>query len=250
MSVVEKTDDVAIPTTAPPLQTKKRVIIALPGDKFSSAFLMSMLSTVNVLIDINKYELIISPGVSNCSMFARMQTLGLNVLRGENQKVFNGDTFDYWITIDSDQIFSPVQIIDLIDSLDTYPVVAGCYRMADLVHYHVVKELDNEFFKKNGSYELMSVEQLETWKTENVGENFINVSYTGLGFFGMRKEVLDAMKYPYFNGTLSSIVVDSDLVLHEIDNDETTFCKNIKSAGYDIMLKATLRVGHESTIVL
>jgi len=252
MSVVEKTDDVVAPPVAPPVANieKKRVILALPGDNFSSAFLMSLLATMNALLDSNKYQLIISPGISSYVTFARMQTLGLNVLRGSEQKVFNGEAFDYWITIDSDQVFSPVQIIDLLDSLETHPVVAGCYRMSNLTHYPVVEEWDTEFFKKNGSFEFMGVEKLEAWKKENEGENFLKVSYAGMGFFGMRKEVLDAMKYPYFDSEATTIEGENGVVLNDIMSEDVAFCKNIQKAGYDIMLKATLRVGHEKKIVL
>jgi hypothetical protein len=258
MSVVEKPDGDTTPP-APPTSPapapatnveKKRVILALPGDNFSSAFLMSLLATMNTLLDSNKYQLIISPGISSYVTFARMQTLGLNVLRGSEQKVFDGEAFDYWITIDSDQVFSPVQIIDLLDSLETHPVVAGCYRMSNLTHYPVVEEWDTEFFKKNGSFEFMGVEKLEAWKKENEGENFLKVSYAGMGFFGMRKEVLDSMKYPYFDSEKTTIEGDKDVVLHDIMSEDVAFCKNIQKAGYDIMLKATLRVGHEKRIVL
>jgi hypothetical protein len=252
MSVVEKTDDIVAPPVAPPVANveKKRVILALPGDNFSSAFLMSLLATMNALLDSNKYQLIISPGISSYVTFARMQTLGLNVLRGSEQKVFDGEAFDYWITIDSDQVFAPVQIIDLLDSLETHPVVAGCYRMSNLTHYPVVEEWDTDFFKKNGSFEFMGVEKLETWKKENEGENFLKVSYSGMGFFGMRKEVLDAMKYPYFDSEKTTIEGDKGVVLNDIMSEDVAFCKNIKKAGYDIMLKATLRVGHEKRVVL
>ena len=41
-----------------------------------------------------------------------MQTLGLDVLRGVQQKPFNNLDFDVWVTIDSDVIFSPQQLID------------------------------------------------------------------------------------------------------------------------------------------
>lgn len=257
MQVTERPDDSAPP--APPSSpaslvetpiVKKCIVIALPGDNFSSAFLMSLLSTMNALMDVNKYKLIISPGVSNYVPFARMQTLGLGVLRGAEQKPFDGQEYDYWITIDSDQVFSPVQIIDLIDSLETHPVVAGCYRMSNLTHYPVVENWDTEYFKKNGTYEFMGVDKLEAWKKDNEGENFLKVAYSGMGFFGVRKEVLDAMKYPYFDSEKTTIEGNDGVVLHDIMSEDVAFCKNIQKAGFDIMLKATLRVGHEKSIVL
>jgi len=252
MSVVEKSNNI---TTNPPMESvvgtdRRRIILALPGDNFSSAFMMSLLASMNILLDNSKFQLIISPGVSSYVPFARMQTLGLNVLRGVDQKVFNGEEFDYWITIDSDQIFSPAHLVDLIESLETHPVVAGCYRMSNLTHYPVVENWDTEYFKKNGSFEFMSVDKLDNWKKENEGENFMKVSYTGMGFFGIRKEVLDAMKYPYFDSDKTTFEGEKGVILQDIMSEDVAFCRNIQKAGYDIMLKTTLRVGHEKRIIL
>ena len=86
MSVIEKSNNI---TTNPPMESvagtdRRRIILALPGDNFSSAFMMSLLASMNILLDNSKFQLIISPGVSSYVPFARMQTLGLNVLRGED----------------------------------------------------------------------------------------------------------------------------------------------------------------------
>ncbi len=80
---------------------KKRVVIGLPGDNFTSKFLISWTSALNVLWETQKYDLVVSPGVSSYVTFARMQTLGLDVLRGIQQKPFNNLDFDVWVTIDS-----------------------------------------------------------------------------------------------------------------------------------------------------
>ena len=114
---------------------KKRVVIGLPGDNFTSKFLISWTSALNVLWETQKYDLIVSPGVSSYVTFARMQTLGLDVLRGIQQKPFNNLDFDVWVTIDSDIIFTPQQLIDLIESTEIHPVVSGMYRMSDLTHF-------------------------------------------------------------------------------------------------------------------
>jgi hypothetical protein len=60
--------------------------------------------------------------------FARMKTLGLDVLRGSEQKPFDGNVnYDVWVTIDSDMFFIPEQIIELIEDTDKHPVVSGVY---------------------------------------------------------------------------------------------------------------------------
>jgi hypothetical protein len=43
-----------------------------------------------------------------------MKTLGLDVLRGADQKPFGGQVdYDIWLTIDSDIVFTPEQLIEL-----------------------------------------------------------------------------------------------------------------------------------------
>ena len=251
MEVSEKSNEITNNNVEGGVQTaRKRVILAMPGNSFTSNFVISMLATTNALLDSNKYQLIISPGVSSYVPFARMQTLGLNVLRGEGQKPFKDEEYDYWITIDSDQVFSPTHVIDLLDSLETHPVVAGCYRMSNLTHYPVVENWDVEYFKKNGSFEFMKVADVEEWKKANEGVRFKKVSYAGMGFFGMRKEVLNAMKYPYFDSEPTIIDGDDGVKLCDIMSEDVAFCKNIQKAGYDVMLNVDLRVGHEKSLVL
>lgn len=82
-------NDVQIVQTQKAPEPKKKVVIGIPGDNFSSKFLVSWTSALNVLWETQKYDLIISPGVSSYVTFARMQTLGLDVLRGIQQKPFN-----------------------------------------------------------------------------------------------------------------------------------------------------------------
>jgi len=53
-----------------------------------------------------------------------MQTFGYNTLNGKDQKPFQGQDYDVFVTLDSDIIFSPEQLIELIEtwSLDTLDI--------------------------------------------------------------------------------------------------------------------------------
>ena len=78
-----------------------------------------------------------------------MKTLGLDTLRGVNQKPFNGEVdYDVWVTIDSDVIFIPEQLEQLIEDTDKHPIVSGIYRMLDMKHYAAVKTWNADYFKK------------------------------------------------------------------------------------------------------
>ena len=238
---------------------KRRVVIGIPGSSFSNQFLMSWTQTMYTLWESSKYDVVLAPGVSSFVSFARMKTLGLDVLRGKDQKPFNGMDYDVFITIDSDIIWSPDQLIELIDSTDTHPVVAGMYMMADCKHLAVVKDWDTAFFKQNGTFEFLTLEALETLKTATDAK-FVPVSYVGMGFMAIRKEVLDSLKYPYFHADLQQINPDPPApdapdapaapTIVEMCSEDVSLCKNIQAAGYTVYLHTGLRVGHLKQLVI
>ena len=234
----------------PPVTEKKRIILSVPGDKFSSNFLISWTRTLYALWDSSKYEVIIAPGVSSFVPFARMKTLGLDVLRGKDQKAFGGNV-DYfaWITIDSDIVFTPDTIFELLAALEVNPVVAGYYCMADGKSFAVVKDWDTEYFAKNATFKFLEKEDIDKWQTDTQ-QLFMPVSYSGMGFFGARREVLESLKYPFFDAPLQYITREDGTQLVDLCSEDVAFCKNIQAAGYTINLHTNLRVGHEKPVIL
>ena len=222
------------------------------------------------LLNAGRYEVIVSPGKSSFVSFARMQTLGLDVLRGKNQKPFNGSEYDVFVSIDSDIVFSPVQLIELIESTEIHPVVSGYYMMANNKHYAVVREWNKSHFAEHGTFLFLEpkdtegdlkafaaeleerkrcVEAKEELKPLS-SPKFTKVSYAGMGFFACKKEVLDELSYPYFNRELQRIRGKDGVELVDMCSEDVAFCKNIEDAGFDIMLNTRLRVGHEKSVIL
>jgi hypothetical protein len=222
------------------------------------------------LLNSGRYEVIVSPGKSSFVSFARMQTLGLDVLRGKSQKPFNGADYDVFVSIDSDVVFSPVQLMELIECTAVHPVVSGYYMMANNKHFAVVRDWNKSHFAEHGTFAFLepkdveedikafsaelearrkAVEAKEELKPIS-NPNFIKVSYAGLGFFACRKEVLDALSYPFFNRELQRIRGKDGVELVDMCSEDVAFCKNIEDAGFDIMLNTRLRVGHEKSVVL
>ena len=227
----------------------KKIVFALPGDNFSSKFLISWTATISKVLEMQKYDIIISPATGSFVSFVRMKTLGLDTLRGDKQTPFNGQDFDVWITIDSDIVFTPEQVIELIDSTEHHPVVSGMYRMADLINFAFVKDWDTNYFKEHGSFQFITPEEIESWKKET-GFKYYPVTYCGMGFMAVKKEVFDKMKYPYFNSDLSVIVADDGKTLTEICSEDVSFSKNITNAGFEIMINTDIRVGHLKQLIV
>jgi hypothetical protein len=244
-----KGDNNNVQTIAEPAEVKKKIVFGLPGDNFSSKFLLSWTATINALWESKKYDIVVSTGVSSFVTFARMQTLGLDVMRGIGQKPFDNMDFDVWLTIDSDIIFTPQQIIDLIESTEQHPVVSGMYRMSNLTSYTIVKDWDTEYFAKNGTFKFLTPEEVTKWKTET-NLKYLPVHYTGLGFFAITKDVLRKMTYPYFNSEIQEIITDDGKILRDICSEDVSFCKNILKLGIPIVINTDIRVGHNKLIVI
>jgi hypothetical protein len=222
----------------------KTVVVALPGREYSGTFLTNWSETLMLMVQ-KGYKITMINEYSSFVSFSRMKTLGLNVLRGATQVPFGGQLdYDVWLTIDSDIVFTPHQVIELIEDVDKHPVVSGLYRMTDLKHYAAVKEWDMEYFKKHGSFEFLNVDTLDTT------EKYMKVAYNGMGFFACRKGVIENLKYPYFSYPLIEMETEDGKLLRDMCSEDVAFCKNLKDVGYSVIVNTSLRVGHEKTLVI
>lgn len=228
---------------------KKKVILAIPGDNFSSKFVLSLVNTALALWTSEKYDFMIAQGTGSMVHFVRMQTLGLDTRRGINQKPFNGDDYDIWLTIDSDIIFGVEQIFELLESTEKYPVVSGLYKMADMHHFAAVEHWDTNYYSLNATYQFLTKDILDKWKSRSKSK-FMKVNYVGMGFMAVRKEVLDKMRYPYFDGELKDSISDTGIIMRDMSSEDVCFCHNIANAGYSIFINTDLRVGHLKPFVI
>ena len=222
----------------------KKVVVALPGREYSGSFLKNW---SQALMELTRrgYQVTMINEYSSFVSFSRMKTLGLDVLRGASQVPFGGQIdYDVWLTIDSDIVFTPHQVIELIEDVDKHPVVSGLYRMTDLKHYAAVKEWDMEYFKKHGTFQFLKVDELDT------SEKYMKVAYNGMGFFACRKGVIENLKYPYFSYPLIEIETEDGKLLRDMCSEDVAFCKNLKDAGYHVIVNTSLRVGHEKMLVI
>jgi hypothetical protein len=226
-----------------PIQ-KKRVVIGFPGNHFSDRFLVSWTATIVELLKGGEYDVLLSPGYSSFVTFARMKTLGLDVMRGVDQKPFNDLPYDIFMSIDSDMVFGPGEVLALLKATEEYPVVSGLYMMADNKHFATVKDWDTEYFLKNGSFQFMTQEMLAKSGPR------ISVSYVGMGFFACRAEVLNSLQYPYFYHPLIEIKGEDGKIYRDQVSEDVALCRNIQTAGFDITLCTNIRVGHEKSVVL
>lgn len=232
------------------MDRKQRVIIALPGNHFSNNFVMSWTRTLDALWK-NNYEVVVLSRYSSFVTFSRMQTLGLDVRRGPNQKPFDSKIeYDVWLTIDSDIVFNPEDVIEIIKNTEVHPVVSGLYLMSDMKHFACVREWDEEYFKANGSFKFVSPEEIEAFKKTSEAP-FMKVSYNGMGLFACKSGVIETLKYPYFDRPTQEIKDENGVVImRDICSEDVGFCKNLVDAGHSVYVNCNVRVGHEKAIII
>jgi len=224
--------------------SKKNIILALPGTECSTTFLMQWSETI---LELTKqgYYIGVTTGRSLREQESRIQSMGTNVLSGKDQKPFGDKTeYDVFVSIDYESIFTPKQVIELIEDTDKYPFISGVYRMGDMSRLSYINKLDDEFFLKNGAYEFAHVDSV----SPNV--KHIPVKCTELGFYACTREVLEKLEYPYFNHSPIEVQSEDGKTIVYMPSDSEAFCRNIESAGYVIHVNTDLRVGCEKKIVI
>jgi hypothetical protein len=180
----------------------------------------------------------ISQQYSSVVHFARAKCLGGNVLKGPEQKPFQGEVdYDVMMWIDSDVMFKPDDFFSLLES--PHDITAGMYMMEDLQHFATVKEWNEDFFTKLGSFKFMRPEDI-------VGApQYVPVAYTGMGWMMIRKGVVETLKYPWFWSDLEKV---GDLV--EMSSEDVAFCRALTKAGHQVWVDTKVRVGHQKLMII
>lgn len=214
------------------------VVFCIPGTTFSNRFLVSW---SNLITSLPRYNIkpLLANGESSNVYHARAKCLGGDVLRGVDQKPFNGQIdYDYIMWIDSDQVFTPDQFFKLLS--DKKEVVCGAYVMADGTHLAIVEKCDDDFFAKNGTYQFMTVSDIGERK------DLFEVDYSGMGFMLMRRGVMESLLYPWFRAT--DHVISKGI--EDFSSEDAALCFRLRDNGYKIFIDPSVRVGHEKRIVL
>lgn len=214
-----------------------KIIFCLPGSHFTGSFLDSWSNLLIYCIS-KKIQFAIQRKESSVVNYARTKCLAANVLRGRNQKPFDGKLdYTHLMWIDSDIVFKPEQFQKLLN-LDK-DIVAGVYSMQDGIHYAAVEEWDEEYFLQNGTFKFLKKDGI------NGRLDLLNVAYSGMGFMLIKKGVFESIDYPWFEPIHQEIK-------HIVDftSEDVAFCLKAGSKGFKIFIDPTIIVGHEKNIIL
>jgi len=214
-----------------------RVVFCLPGREYSREFLLAW-SDLLMQATSKGHQCMISQQYSSVVHFARAKCLGGDVLKGPEQKPFQGQVeYDVMMWIDSDVIFRPDDFFRLLES--PHDVTAGLYMMEDMTHLAAVKDWNEDFFKKDGAFKFLRPEDIQG------APEYIPVAYAGMGWMMIRKGVVEDIKYPWFWSPLETI---GDLV--DMNSEDVSFCKALTAAGHQVHIDTKLRVGHQKKVLL
>ena len=214
-----------------------KVVFCMPGRSYSREFLLAW-SDLLMQASNRGHQIMISQQYSSVVHFARAKCLGANVLKGSDQKPFQGEVdYDVMMWIDSDIVFKPDDFFALLES--PHDVTAGLYMMENLQEFATVKEWDEDYFTKFGTFKFLRPDDI-------VGApQYVPVAYTGMGWMMIRKGVAEDLKYPWFWSDLQKI---GDLT--EMNSEDVAFCRALKDAGHQIYIDTKVRVGHQKLMLI
>jgi hypothetical protein len=214
-----------------------KVVFCMPGRTYSREFLLAW-SDLLMQASSRGHQIMISQQYSSVVHFARAKCLGGDVLKGPDQKPFQGGVeYDVMMWIDSDIVFKPEDFFTLLES--PHDVTAGMYMMEDLQHFATVKEWNEDFFLKTGTFKFMRPEDV-------VGApQYVPVAYTGMGWMMIRKGVVESIKYPWFYSDLQTIGGLTDM-----SSEDVAFCRALHTAGHTIHVDTRVRVGHQKLVLI
>ena len=167
--------------------------------------------------------------------YVRSKCLAADTRKGKNQPPFHGNlNYDYIMWIDSDIIFSTDDFEKLLShQLD---IVAGMYLMEGGQEYAIVKDWDEEEFKREGRFKFLTPAD-----TFGKSEPF-EVVYSGFGFMLIKRGVFETVEYPWFAPKFFEIGPCWDFC-----SEDVGFCLKAREAGFKIVIDPTITVRHEKT---
>ena len=221
-----------------------KVVFCMPGRQYSREFLLAW-SDLLMQASSRGHQIMISQQYSSVVHFARAKCMGGDVLKGPDQKPFQGAVdYDVMMWIDSDIVFKPDDFFALLES--PHDVTAGMYMMEDLQHFATVKEWDEDFFAKNGTFKFMKPEDIvRVGEADSPPSSYLPVAYTGMGWMMIRKGVVETIKYPWFYSDLQTV---GSLV--DMNSEDVSFCRALQAAGHTIHVDTKVRVGHQKLMLI
>ena len=266
----------------------KTIVFCLPGRGVSYQFLKSFVGLCFDLVQ-SGAAIQISQDYSSMVNFARCKCLGANVLRGPDQKPWDGNLkYDYQLWIASDIMFDTEKFYRLIDNAipkeaRTYEDVIQPVLEADgtekkdeegkvvtqVVGKNIIVDPEKEreivagwyctedgrttsiaHWLEEGDFRKNGgVMNHETLETMGKRKKPFTCDYTGFGWVLIKNGVFENEQMKYPWFAPKMQVFESGEV-QDMCGEDVSFCLDAIEAGFEIWCDPLIRVGHEKTRVI
>lgn len=216
-----------------------KVIFCIPGANFSRKWVECWTQLLIYCMNSGIQFTVSLVEFSNIYM-TRAKCLGADVMRGINQKPFDGKVdYDYLFWIDSDQVFTPAHFQRLINHGEN---IVSAIIAVDGGHALACGKWDEDFFKINGYMPHLTPETINSEPKNAKG--LIELDYCGFGFLAVKYGVFESIEYPWFEPFITDLNGIKDF-----STEDVSFCKKAQKIGYKIYVDPLVRVGHEKKII-
>lgn len=215
------------------------MIFCLPGDRFSGKFLQCWTKTIIHCMThgINMYLLQM---YSSNVYHVRECFLSQHVISDtRNIKPFGGREYDYAMHIDSDQVWTPQDIEDLIAR--DVDVVSGAIRVAEIEQY-AFGWFDEQLLNETNQLKRMTVEQMEGKKA------LIDVDFLGLAFTLVKYGIFEKLKFPWFEPLKFS---ENQKARRKIGwcGEDLSLCERLRNEGVKLYIDPQIIIKHEKSFL-
>jgi hypothetical protein len=196
------------------------ILFCLPGSEYSGRFLTCW---TNLLVHcLNKnYKVNVAQRSHDDCYNIRNLCLG-----GPNQKPFGGKVdYDYIMWIDNNILFTPDQFEQLLDH--DCDIIGGLYSTEDNKFYSTIQYWDEDYFRKNGYFKLMTKQDVDEMKKYDT----FPVVATGFGFMLVKNGIFESMTYPWFKPELHKVKR-----LKYFASEDIGWCLEANKLGYEVKI--------------
>lgn len=222
--------------------TIRMILIAIPSTGLMpSQFVECLLDLVSVLQS-KKIKFRINIKTGSFLPHVRAKACGGSRDRGLHQIPFNSPDITHILMLDSDIIFKPEDVLELIDANKLF--VAGMYSYHNELPFEKNKRQviagfwDEKYFVANGGFPSITPERAKL-KTLGSDSKLMPVDWVGLGFVLVSASIFEKIEYPWFDS--EKIIIEN---LIDSTSEDVGFCRKLTKAGVVLYLHTEIHVGH------
>lgn len=214
-----------------------KILFCIPGATFTQGFVMSWTKAITHY-RAHDIEVGASFGYSSSVFHCRNDIVAMTAskdLPENNMQAFAGIDYDFAMWIDSDIVFTPQHVLDLVAHdkeivtgfvpINPQICAVGWFNKFDPALFVNCKDVD---------------------KLETNDEGLVPVDFAGFAFIVVKKGVFEAMEYPWFRPMIRTL--ENGRVL--FPSEDFGWCMQAQELGYQIYADPKVQLGHQKNMTM